>query len=363
MSIVHCQLSIILDAHGDMLRQNGQLPVPHTGGPVDGMGNGGSGGIDDHFANRLCAPGAGGLVTGHQLYPQLTHIQSGGNLVLHKGAFHGFAVCCVGHVLGQRHANTLHDAAFGLDDGQIGVDGRAAVHHGHIVDDLHMAGQLIQLDLHHAHHKGRRRNRGSVHGGAFRGDGAAQLALYGDLFQRHGSSISQIAHLLALEGQIGRITAQHFGGNGADLTLQLLAGLDDGGAGQVNAVEPVMKRMGFDVPVFGMVKDGKHRTRAITSVGSEISINDNRSVFTLVSDIQEEVHRYAIGYHRKLKEKNTFSSQLLQIPGVGEQRAKKLLFKFGSMSKLREATVEELMQVQGISEATAEIIYKYLRML
>lgn len=139
--------------------------------------------------------------------------------------------------------------------------------------------------------------------------------------------------------------------------------LIDGGAGQVNAVEPVMKRMGFDVPVFGMVKDGKHRTRAITSVGNEISINDNRSVFTLVSDIQEEVHRYAIGYHRKLKEKNTFSSQLLQIPGVGEQRAKKLLLKFGSMSKLREADVEELMQVQGISEATAEIIYKYLRML
>lgn len=139
--------------------------------------------------------------------------------------------------------------------------------------------------------------------------------------------------------------------------------LIDGGIGQVNAVEAVMKRMDFDVPVFGMVKDGKHRTRAITSVGSEITINDKRSVFTLISDIQEEVHRYAIGYHRKLKEKNTFSSQLLGIPGVGEKRAKKLLLKFGSMTKLREATVDELMQVQGINEATAEIIYKYLRML
>ena len=139
--------------------------------------------------------------------------------------------------------------------------------------------------------------------------------------------------------------------------------LIDGGIGQVNAVEPVMKRMNFDVPVFGMVKDGKHRTRAITSVGSEITINDKRSVFTLISDIQEEVHRYAIGYHRKLKEKNTFSSQLLGIPGVGEKRAKKLLLKFGSMTKLKEATVDELMQVQGINEVTAEIIYKYLRML
>lgn len=139
--------------------------------------------------------------------------------------------------------------------------------------------------------------------------------------------------------------------------------LIDGGDGQVNAVNEVMKNFAFDVPVFGMVKDGKHRTRAITSNGSEISINDNRSVFTLISEIQEEVHRFAIGYHRKLKEKNTFASQLMQIDGIGEKRAKKLMLKFGSVSKIKEATVEEIASVDGISEQLAQYIYNFFKMI
>ncbi len=139
--------------------------------------------------------------------------------------------------------------------------------------------------------------------------------------------------------------------------------LVDGGDGQVNSVLCVMKRMNFDVPVFGMVKDGKHRTRAITASGNEITINDNRSVFTLISDIQEEVHRYAIGYHRKLKNKNTFVSQLMQIDGVGEKRARNLMLKFGSVSKLKEASVEEIASVNGISEQVAMHIYNYFRLI
>lgn len=73
----------------------------------------------------------------------------------------------------------------------------------------------------------------------------------------------------------------------------------DGGKGQVNAVANVMKAKGYSIPLFGMVKDNKHRTRAITDAGHKIAISNKRNVFTLVSNIQEEVHRFAIGYHRQ----------------------------------------------------------------
>lgn len=135
----------------------------------------------------------------------------------------------------------------------------------------------------------------------------------------------------------------------------------DGGMGQVNAVKKVFEEREFDVPLFGMVKDSKHKTRAITDSGKEITIKDNRSVFTLISEIQEEVHRYAIGFHRSRKQKNSLESSLLAIPGIGEKRAKKLLMKFGSIAKIMEADIDELMEVSGINESQAQIIYKYFR--
>ncbi len=135
----------------------------------------------------------------------------------------------------------------------------------------------------------------------------------------------------------------------------------DGGIGQVNAVKPILRERGFDVPLFGMVKDSKHRTRAITAGGNEITINDNRSVFTFIADIQEEVHRFAIGYHRQLKNKNTYTSTLTAIPGIGERRAKALMKKFGSLNKIREADVEDLKRTEGINESTARLIYNYFR--
>lgn len=135
--------------------------------------------------------------------------------------------------------------------------------------------------------------------------------------------------------------------------------LIDGGEGQVNAVRQVFAERGFAVPLFGMVKDGKHRTRAITTGGREITINDNRSVFTLISEIQEEVHRYAIGYHRTLKKKNTFASELTLIPGVGEKRAKNLMIKFRNLDNIKNATVDELALVPGINDNLAQIIYDY----
>ena len=108
----------------------------------------------------------------------------------------------------------------------------------------------------------------------------------------------------------------------------------------MSAVRPVVASFGLAVPVFGMVKDAHHRTRAIAEDGGEISINARRSAFTLISSIQEEVHRWAITYHRQRRQKNGIGTVLTEIEGIGEARAKALLKHFGSMKAIREASVE-----------------------
>ena len=135
----------------------------------------------------------------------------------------------------------------------------------------------------------------------------------------------------------------------------------DGGQPQVNAVLPVVERMGINVPIFGMVKDNKHRTRAIAFGGGEIEINSHRSAFTLVSDIQEEVHRFAITYHHKKHRKSTLSSSLLSIEGIGENKAKALMKHFKTISKIKESSVEELMECPLINSKNAENIYNFYR--
>ena len=132
----------------------------------------------------------------------------------------------------------------------------------------------------------------------------------------------------------------------------------DGAKGQINAVIPILQKYGIDVPIFGMVKDSKHRTRAIATTGGDISIKSNRRCFTLVTKIQDEVHRFAIGYHKKLQSKNMLKSELLEIEGVGKARAEALLKHFGSMKKIREASVEELSAVRGITKATANAVFE-----
>lgn len=133
----------------------------------------------------------------------------------------------------------------------------------------------------------------------------------------------------------------------------------DGGEPQVNAVLPVIRQMNIDVPVFGMVKDSKHRTRAIAFNGGEIEINSHRGAFTLVSNIQEEVHRFAITYHHKKHQKSTFSSSLTKIEGIGEKKAKALLKHFKTISAVKSATVEELTAVSGISNKNAKDILSF----
>ncbi|MBP3329868.1 MAG: excinuclease ABC subunit UvrC [Clostridia bacterium] len=133
----------------------------------------------------------------------------------------------------------------------------------------------------------------------------------------------------------------------------------DGGDGQVNAVKPVLEQMGIDVPLFGMVKDSSHRTRAIQSGGNEIAINSNRKAFTLVSNIQEEVHRFAVSYHRQKHKKNSLSTTLTKIDTIGESKAKILLRSFRTLTAIKNATREELMSVKGINAKNAEKIVEY----
>lgn len=153
----------------------------------------------------------------------------------------------------------------------------------------------------------------------------------------------------------------HYHNDDDDSTFKIMPDLIllDGGEPQVNAVLPVIKQMSIDVPVFGMVKDSKHRTRAIAFNGGEIEINSHRSAFTLVSNIQEEVHRFAVSYHHKKHQKSTFSSSLTKIEGIGEKKAKALLKHFKTISAIKSASVEELCAVSGISQKNADDIRSF----
>lgn len=137
----------------------------------------------------------------------------------------------------------------------------------------------------------------------------------------------------------------------------------DGGQPQVNAVLPVISKMNLSVPVFGMVKDNKHRTRAIAFGGGEIEINSHRAAFTLVSNIQEEVHRFAVSYHHKKHTKSTFSSGLMQIEGIGEKKAKALLKYFKTISSIKEQSKQSLSECPSISKKDARNIYDFYHKL
>lgn len=134
----------------------------------------------------------------------------------------------------------------------------------------------------------------------------------------------------------------------------------DGGKGQVNAVIPVLKAHSIDIPLFGMVKDNKHRTAAISTGGGRIDFNSRKKAFSLVTEIQDEVHRFAVTYHRKKHTKSALATSLTEIQGIGPQKAKSLIIKFGSLEKIRDASKEDLTSVKGITEKNAEDIIKAL---
>ncbi len=133
----------------------------------------------------------------------------------------------------------------------------------------------------------------------------------------------------------------------------------DGGKGHVNAVQPVLEEMGVGAPLYGLVKDDKHRTRAIALSGGEIAITSTRRAFTLLSTIQDEVHRFAIGYHRQQRKKSAISSTLLSIEGVGPARAKALLKHFKTVSAVAEADLKELEAAPGMTKPAAKRVFEH----
>lgn len=144
-------------------------------------------------------------------------------------------------------------------------------------------------------------------------------------------------------------------GDFADLILL------DGGKGQVSAVQKVFDKYGVNIPLWGMYKDDKHRTKGLISATKEFELDKTSNLYRFVASIQEEVHNYAITYHRSLRNKSLTKSSLDDIPGVGEKRKKALLSNFKSIEDIKNASVEELAQIEGLNKSVAENIYNYFR--
>jgi len=130
--------------------------------------------------------------------------------------------------------------------------------------------------------------------------------------------------------------------------------LMDGGISQIRVARGVMNELGLDIPVYGMVKTDKHRTRAILDEnGKEYDISKNSKLFNFVTFVQDEVHETAIEYHRKLRDSKIRKSELDEIDGIGEKRKKALMEKFKSVKRMKESTIEELCEVEGITREIA----------
>ena len=138
--------------------------------------------------------------------------------------------------------------------------------------------------------------------------------------------------------------------------------LMDGGKGQVNIAKSVLNELGLNIEIAGLVKDDKHTTRAIIYNNEEISINRRDPVYKLIYEIQEEAHRFAINYHRKLMQSTMKTSELDNIKGVGKKTRKNLYTHFKTISNIKKASIEELMEVPLVGKSQALEIYKYFKL-
>lgn len=133
----------------------------------------------------------------------------------------------------------------------------------------------------------------------------------------------------------------------------------DGGRGQVNIAQKVLDTLGLSIPICGMVKDDKHRTRGLFFQNVEIPIDTSSEGFRLITRIQDEAHRFAIEYHRSLRSKEQVHSVLDDIPGIGPARRKALLRHYKGIEKIRDAAVEELAQVDSMNQQSAQAVYAF----
>lgn len=135
----------------------------------------------------------------------------------------------------------------------------------------------------------------------------------------------------------------------------------DGGKGHVAAVKQVLDRMGIEVSLYGLVKDDKHRTRAIAKEGGEIQINGNKKVFDLLTRIQDEVHRFSINFQRKQHKKKQYELEITRVKGIGEAKATALLKEFKTKKAMKEATVEQLAEAAKVGREVAEELYLFIQ--
>ncbi len=135
----------------------------------------------------------------------------------------------------------------------------------------------------------------------------------------------------------------------------------DGGKGQVSAVKKVLNKYNVEIPLWGMYKDDKHRTKGLISQEKEIELDRTSNLYRFVASIQEEVHNYAISYHRSLRNKSLTKSELDDIQGIGEKRKKSLLNHFKDIEAIKKATFEELLEVEGMNKTSSESVYNYFR--
>ena len=134
----------------------------------------------------------------------------------------------------------------------------------------------------------------------------------------------------------------------------------DGGKGHVNTIAPLMRELGLDIPLFGMVKDNKHRTRAIATGGREIQINNLQAAFMLVTRIQDEVHRYSVSFMHSRHKKKTYTSELCSVKGIGEKKAAKIMLRYKTRANLLSASPEDLASTAGVSPETGIELWKVL---
>lgn len=135
----------------------------------------------------------------------------------------------------------------------------------------------------------------------------------------------------------------------------------DGGQNHVNTIVPIVREMGLNIPVFGMVKDQKHRTRAISTTGGEILLSANSASFHLLTRIQDEVHRFSVAYMHKLHAKSSYQLELTKVHGIGEKKAQKLLLHYKTIANMQKASLEELRSVAGVGEETGKELYQLLQ--
>ena len=135
----------------------------------------------------------------------------------------------------------------------------------------------------------------------------------------------------------------------------------DGGKGQVSAVKKILNKYNVEIPLWGMYKDDKHRTKGLISQEKEIELDRTSNLYRFVASIQEEVHNYAISYHRSLRNKSLTKSELDDIQGIGEKRKKALLNHFKDIEAIKKATFEELLEVEGMNKTSSESVYNYFR--